>query len=87
MLTKDILFGMNILSLAGFVVMGVPMPARGFLPRGLSDACPPSAPHCQVTGRRLITLNESGPPKRRTETLPTRVGPVPLTGAKGSLQS
>src|SRR6516164_4329826 len=34
----------------------VPVPARGFLPRGLSDACPPSAPHCQVTGRRLITL-------------------------------
>jgi hypothetical protein len=37
----------------------VPMPARGFLPRGLSDACPPSAPHCQVTGRHLITLNDS----------------------------
>src|SRR5215471_9017843 len=36
------------------------MPARGFLPRGLSDACPPSAPHCQVTCRRLITLNVSG---------------------------
>src|SRR6516225_810748 len=36
------------------------LPARGFLPRGLSDACPPSAPHCQVTGRRLITLNGSG---------------------------
>jgi hypothetical protein len=37
----------------------VPMPARGFLPRGLSNACPASAPHCQVTGRRLITLNNS----------------------------
>ena len=36
------------------------MPARGFLPRGLSDACPPSAPHCQVTGRHLITLNDIG---------------------------
>src|SRR5690242_15027427 len=40
----------------------VPMPARGFLPRGLSDACPRSAPHCQVTGRHLITLNDSRPP-------------------------
>ena len=43
----------------------VRMPARGFLPRGLSDACPPSAPHCQVTARRLITLNDSGPSYRR----------------------
>jgi hypothetical protein len=39
-----------------------PVPARGFLLRGLSDACPRSAPHCQVTGRHLITLNESGRP-------------------------
>ena len=38
----------------------LPMPARGFLPRGLSDACPRSAPHRQVTGRHLITLNDSG---------------------------
>ena len=38
----------------------LPTPARGFLPRGLSDACPRSAPHCQVTGRHLITLNEGG---------------------------
>src|SRR5215831_14410227 len=38
----------------------VPMPARGFLPRGLSDACPSSVPHYQVTGRHLITLNDSG---------------------------
>jgi len=37
------------------------MPARGFLPPGLSDAYPPSAPHCQVSGRRLITLNDSRP--------------------------
>jgi hypothetical protein len=37
----------------------VSMPARGFLPRGLSDARPPRATHCQVTGRRLITLNDS----------------------------
>src|SRR6516162_6732553 len=35
------------------------MLARGFLPRGLSDARPPRATHCQVTGRRLITLNVS----------------------------
>src|SRR5215471_12280692 len=42
----------------------VRMPARGFLPRGLSDACPPSAPHCQVSGRRLITLNERGHSRR-----------------------
>lgn len=35
----------------------VPIPARGFLPRGLSDACPRSARHRQVTGRHLITLN------------------------------
>ena len=34
-------------------------PARGFLPRGLSDACPRSAPHRQATGRHLITLNDS----------------------------
>src|SRR5437016_6326463 len=34
------------------------MPARGFLPRGLSDAYPRSAPHRQVTGRHLITLND-----------------------------
>jgi hypothetical protein len=39
----------------------VSMPARGFLPRGLSDARPPRATHRQVTGRRLITLNDSGP--------------------------
>src|SRR4029077_19501310 len=39
----------------------LPMPARGFLPRGLSDACPRSAPHRQVTGRHLITLNDSRP--------------------------
>ena len=45
----------------------VPMPARGFLPQGLSDACPPSAPHCQVTGRHLITLNESGRSQRGGE--------------------
>jgi hypothetical protein len=38
----------------------LPMPARGFLPRGLSDACPRSLPHCQVTGRHLITLNDCG---------------------------
>ena len=38
----------------------VPRPARGFLPPGLSDACPRSAQHCRVTGRHLITLNESG---------------------------
>lgn len=38
----------------------VPIPARGFLPRGLSDACPRSARHRQVTGRHLITLNDSG---------------------------
>jgi hypothetical protein len=38
----------------------IPVPARGFLPRGLSDACPRSAPHCQTTGRHLITLNENG---------------------------
>ena len=38
----------------------LPMPARGFLPRGLSDACPRSAPHRQVTGRHLITLNDIG---------------------------
>jgi hypothetical protein len=38
----------------------LPMPARGFLPRGLSDACPWSLPHCQVTGRHLITLNDCG---------------------------
>jgi len=48
----------------------LPMPARGFLPRGLSDACPRSAPHCLATGRHLITLNDSGPsrlspPERR----------------------
>src|SRR5438477_5557075 len=35
-------------------------PARGFLPRGLSDACPRSAPHRQATGRHLITLNGTG---------------------------
>jgi hypothetical protein len=39
----------------------VPIPARGFLPRGLSDACPRSALHCQLTGRHLITLNDSRP--------------------------
>ena len=39
----------------------VPMPARGFLPRGLSDACPSSVPHYQVTGRHLITLNDCCP--------------------------
>ena len=44
----------------------VPMPARGFLPRGLSDACPRSAPHRQVTGRHLITLNDSGHPVDRS---------------------
>jgi hypothetical protein len=43
----------------------VPMPARGFLPRGSSDACPRSALHCQVTGRHLITLNGSGRSRRR----------------------
>ena len=32
----------------------LPMPARGFLPRDLSDACPRSLPHCQATGRHLI---------------------------------
>jgi hypothetical protein len=36
-------------------------PARGFLPRGLSNACPRSAPHCQATGRHLITLNDCRP--------------------------
>src|SRR5262249_2939839 len=36
-------------------------PARGFLPRGLSDACPRSALHRQVTGRYLITLNDCRP--------------------------
>ena len=36
-------------------------PARGFLPRGLSDACPRSAPHRQATGKHLITLNDCGP--------------------------
>ena len=47
----------------------VPMPARGFLLRGLSDACPQSAPHCQMTGRHLITLNKNchrGRSHRRT---------------------
>src|SRR5689334_21115992 len=29
----------------------LPLPARSFLLRGLSDACPPSAPQCQVVGR------------------------------------
>jgi len=50
----------------------VRMPARGFLPRGLSDACPPSAPHCQVTGRRLITLNECGHSERTERSDPRR---------------
>jgi hypothetical protein len=45
----------------------VPMPARGFLPRGLSDACPPGVPHCQVTHRHLITLNDCGPSPGRAE--------------------
>ena len=43
----------------------VSMPARGFLPRGLSDARPRRATRCQVTGRRLITLNEPSPSRAR----------------------
>src|SRR6516164_232062 len=46
----------------------VSMPARGFLPRGLSDARPPRATHCQATGRRLITLNVSRPSRPRLGT-------------------
>ena len=46
----------------------VSMPARGFLPRGLSDARPPRATHCQVTGRRLIALNDSRPSRPRLGT-------------------
>src|SRR6516165_8420378 len=50
----------------------VSMPARGFLPRGLSDARPPRATHCQVTGGRLITLNDSG---CSSDEEPTGAGP------------
>ena len=62
----------------------VRMPARGFLPRGLSDACPPSAPHCQVTGRHLITLNEichSRPTTESTEFDPKTAIRNPKTSA------
>ena len=59
----------------------VRMPARGFLHRGLSDACPPSAPHCQVTGRRLITLNDSG----RSRGLPSKPPESPVSGHSRSI--
>jgi hypothetical protein len=63
----------------------LPLPARGFLLRGLSDACPRSAPQCQVMGRHLITLNEP----RHSRVRPGRSGvgaelPIRLHAASGS---
>ena len=66
MLTKDILFGMNVLTLAGFVVMGISLTLRRMKNAG--------APLCiglmrgnssgifRAVCGRLIKLAESGPP-------------------------